>query len=90
MKTIQEVMDSSINILETSVRIENAMKNVGAKTLKDVTSMNAEDFLRIRNFGKTSYQLLKDKLASIGLFIGMTDQDWLQWGITHIDWIKCH
>lgn len=90
MRTIQEVMDLEISTLELSVRITNAVARLNLKTLADLTRLKKEDYLKMRGFGKTSLGQLEVFFNETGLSFGMSDLDWLHWGLAHIDWIKAH
>lgn len=90
MRTISDVMNTSIENMEFSVRCTNGMKNAGLITLADVTRKSIKDFLKLRNLGKKSIDEIVARLNDIGLTFCMTDRDWLYWGINHIEWIKTH
>lgn len=90
MRTINDVMNLSIEDLELSVRSINCMKNMGIRTLAELTGKKQEDFIKIRNMGKKSQAEITSKLEAIGLTYEMTNRDWLNWGVNHIDWIKLH
>lgn len=90
MKTIREVMDMPIENLEMSVRCVNCLKRMNIKTLSQLTAKKEEDFFYIRNMGKTSIGLLKDLVSSLGMCFGMTDRDWIQWGLMNKEWILNH
>ncbi len=90
MKTIREVMDMPVENFELSVRCSNCLKNMNIRTLAELTAKNEEDFSHIRNMGKTSIGLVKELVESLGLCFGMTDRDWLQWGLMNKEWILSH
>ncbi|MBO4318884.1 MAG: hypothetical protein J5857_00235 [Treponema sp.] len=90
MKTIREVMDMPVENLELSVRCVNCLKNMNIKTLSQLTAKKEEDFGYIRNMGKKSMDLLKNLVSSLGMCFGMTERDWLQWGLMNKGWILSH
>ena len=91
MKTIREVMDSNLDdIFGISVRFCNCMKNANIHTVSEVTKKSEADIRKIRNMGKKTFDVLLANLTEIGLSFSMTDQDWVNWGLTHINWIKTH
>lgn len=90
MKTIREVMDMPISNLELSVRCANCLMRMNINTLAELTAKNEEDFFNVRNMGKTSISLLKNVVESLGLCFGMTNRDWLQWGLMNKEWILSH
>lgn len=53
--------------LNLSVRSFNALKRAGINTVGDIISMTEEDFIRIRNFGKRSYDEIIGILEKMGL-----------------------
>ena len=90
MRTIREVMNMDVKNLEFSVRCSNCMARMNIQKLSDLTALSKEDISKMRNIGKKSIEELDDKLAEIGLWWQMSDQDWLNWGMCHIEWIKTH
>ncbi|MBQ0052614.1 MAG: hypothetical protein KBT11_11225 [Treponema sp.] len=88
MKTIMDVMNSSIENLDLSVRCSNCMRRAEIHTLRDLTRMDEEAFLKMKNFGKKSQEELVTKVKDMGLAFGMTDRDWVQWGLMNLAWIK--
>ena len=90
MKTIKEVMDMPVENLELSVRCINCLRNLKIKTLSELTAKSEEDFMHIRNMGKKSVEDLKMTVSSLGMCFGMTNTDWLQWGLMNKEWILRH
>lgn len=88
MQTIKEVMDINVVDLEFSVRCTNCMKNMGIKTLADLTKQSQEEIAKTRNMGQKSLEEIDNKLAEMGLSYQMNDRAWLQWGLKHIELIK--
>ena len=90
MRTIKEVMDLSVTNLDFSVRCTNCMKNMNVSTLSELTAKAKNEIASSRNVGKKSLEEIESKLSEFGLSWQMTDRDWLNWGVSHIDWIKRH
>ena len=88
MKTIKEVMDINVTDFEFSVRRTNCLRNMGIKTLADLTKHSQEEILKIRNFGQRSLKEVDNKLAEMELTYEMNNLDWLKWGLQHIELIK--
>ena len=88
MKTIKEVMDINVTDFEFSVRCTNCLRNMGIKTLADLTKHSKEEILKIRNFGQRSLKEVDIKLAEMELTYQMNNLDWLKWGLQHIELIK--
>lgn len=88
MKTIKEVMDINVTDFEFSVRCINCLRNMGIKTLADLTKHSQEEILKIRNFGQRSLKEVDNKLAEMELTYEMNNLDWLKWGLQHIELIK--
>ena len=53
--------------LDLSVRSSKCMTMLGAQTLADIVAYPEQDLLKMKNFGVTSLQEIKTKLASLGL-----------------------
>lgn len=90
MRTIKEVMDLSVSNLDLSVRCTNCMRNMNISNLSELTAKSKEEIAGSRNVGKKSLEEIETKLSEFGLFWQMTDRDWLNWGVSHIEWIKRH
>lgn len=88
MKTIKEVMDINVVDFEFSVRCTNCMKNMGIKTLADLTKHSQEEIAKMRNMGRKSLEEIDNKLAELELSYQMNARAWLQWGLQHIELIK--
>ena len=83
-------MNMPVENLELSVRVNNCLRNMNIKTLAELTALKEEDFSHVRNFGSTSFKLLKSVVESLGMCFGMTDRDWVQWGLMNKEWILSH
>lgn len=62
------VMDLTIEELDLSIRSYNCLKRAGLNTVNDICQLSADDLLHIRNLGKRSYDEIKRKLNSLGIF----------------------
>jgi DNA-directed RNA polymerase alpha subunit len=58
--------------LELSIRASNLAKRVGARTVRDLAQLTAEELLSTNCFGETSLREISLKLAERGLRLGMT------------------
>lgn len=63
----QAVMNKPIADLELSVRSRKCMARLGITTVGELTRKSADDLLSSRNFGVTSLNELRAKLADLGL-----------------------
>ena len=90
MRTIREVMDMDVKNLELSVRCNNCMSRMNVQKLSELTALSKDEISKMRNIGKKSIEVIDGRLAEIGLWWQMTDRDWLNWGLLHIEWIKTH
>ncbi|NOZ22123.1 MAG: DNA-directed RNA polymerase subunit alpha [Planctomycetes bacterium] len=64
-------LDMPVTELELSVRASNCLQAENIKTIREIVTRTKEDMLAIRNFGKTSLSEIEDKLAELGLSLGM-------------------
>ncbi len=74
-KNVQEVLsklDQPIESLDLSVRASNCLASEGVKTVRDLVSREESEMLKIRNFGKTSLNEIKEKLTQMGLDLGFS------------------
>ena len=70
---VQQILDTSVDELELSVRSSNCLKNADIRTIGDLVSKTDDEIAKTRNFGKKSLQEIKEKLAEWNLSMGMTD-----------------
>lgn len=57
--------------LELSVRSSHCLEGESIRTVGDLVGYTEEALLEVRNFGKTSMDEVKQKLAELGLMLGM-------------------
>ena len=68
---LTELLDQSLGIMDLSTRSSNSLKNAGIETLKELVQTKEEDMMNFDNFGKRSLEEIKEKLAELGLSLGM-------------------
>ena len=69
----------SVNEIELSVRAANCLNNANITTVGELAQKTEPEMLKYRNFGKKSLNEIKQKLAELGLTLGMTfDPELLQ------------
>ncbi|MBU6409986.1 MAG: DNA-directed RNA polymerase subunit alpha [Verrucomicrobia bacterium] len=69
---IKKLLNMSVNEIELSVRAANCLNNANITTVGQLAMKSEQEMLKYRNFGKKSLNEIKDKLASLGLALGMT------------------
>ena len=62
-----EVLDIPLEEINLSVRSFNALRRARVNTVGDLVSMTEEDFMKVRNFGKKSYDEIVGILENMGL-----------------------
>jgi DNA-directed RNA polymerase subunit alpha len=62
-----DILMKKIEDLELSVRSKNAMSMLGVETLGDLARLSEKDLMQVKNFGQTSMNEVKEKLAEFGL-----------------------
>ena len=62
-----EILDTTIEELDLSVRSSNCLKRAGLDTVEELVNTTEEDLMQIRNLGKKSLQEIKAKLAELDL-----------------------
>jgi DNA-directed RNA polymerase subunit alpha len=65
-----------IEELNLSVRAYNCLKRSGLMTVGTVLEKSEDELLSLRNFGRKSYDELRDKLAELGLLPPREDDDY--------------
>jgi DNA-directed RNA polymerase subunit alpha len=76
---LRRKLNMSVNEIELSVRAANCLNNANITTVGELVMKTENDMLKYRNFGKKSLTEIKEKLAELGLFLGMKfDQDLIE------------
>ncbi len=57
--------------LKLSVRAGNCLESEGIHVIRELVQRNEDQLLEIRNFGETTLNEVRDKLATLGLHLGM-------------------
>jgi len=62
-----QILDTTIEELELSVRSSNCLKRAGINTVEELVNKTEDDLMKVRNLGKKSLQEIKDKLDELDL-----------------------
>src|SRR6185369_10427672 len=68
---LERKLNMSLAELELSVRATNCLESEGISTVRDLVSRSDDELLEVRNFGETTLNEVKMKLAERGLHLGM-------------------
>ncbi|HZT23676.1 MAG TPA: DNA-directed RNA polymerase subunit alpha [Verrucomicrobiae bacterium] len=68
---LKKLLNMSVNEIELSVRAANCLNNANITTVGQLAMKTEQEMLKYRNFGKKSLNEIKEKLASLGLSLGM-------------------
>jgi DNA-directed RNA polymerase subunit alpha len=68
---LEEKLSQSLAELNLSVRATNCLESEGINTVRDLVQRTDDQLLQVRNFGETTLQEVRDRLAQIGLRLGM-------------------
>jgi DNA-directed RNA polymerase subunit alpha len=71
IRQLQEILDTSIEELELSVRSYNCLEHAGIKTIRDLIQKTESEMLKYRNFGRKSLNEIKNILKAKGLRFNM-------------------
>jgi len=69
---MKKLLNMSVNEIELSVRAANCLNNANITTVGQLAMKTEGEMLKYRNFGKKSLNEIKDKLAALGLSLGMS------------------
>jgi len=69
-----EVLNTPVSRLDLSIRVRRAVENLACLTLGDIVQHAEDELLSMPNFGQTSLQELKRKLAEFGLNLNATNK----------------
>jgi len=64
-------LSMSLSELSLSVRAMNCLESENVHTVRDLVQRSEDQLLEVRNFGETTLNEVKEKLADIGLRLGM-------------------
>ena len=82
---IQELLDTSVEELELSVRPSNCLRSANIQTIGELVAKTEEEIAKTRNFGKKSLDEIKLKLAERNLRLGITDYRQLKEDVNETD-----
>lgn len=72
---IDPVLESKLNMslaeLKLSVRASNCLESENINTVRDLVQRSEDQLLEVRNFGETTLNEVREKLAELGLRLGM-------------------
>jgi DNA-directed RNA polymerase subunit alpha len=69
--SLENKLGMSLAELKLSVRASNCLESENIHTVRDLVSKSEDQLLEVRNFGETTLREVKDKLAEMGLRLGM-------------------
>jgi len=69
---LKRLLNMSVNEIELSVRAANCLNNANITTVGQLAMKTEQEMLKYRNFGKKSLNEIKEKLAALGLTLGMS------------------
>jgi DNA-directed RNA polymerase subunit alpha len=69
---MKKLLNMSVNEIELSVRAANCLNNANITTVGQLAMKSEQEMLKYRNFGKKSLNEIKEKLAALGLTLGMS------------------
>ena len=68
---IESKLNMSLAELKLSVRATNCLESENIHTVRDLVRRNEDQLLEVRNFGETTLNEVQEKLAEMGLRLGM-------------------
>ena len=69
--TLESKLNMSLAELDLSVRATNCLESENITSVRDLVSRSEDQLLDVRNFGETTLTEVREKLADIGLRLGM-------------------
>ncbi|MCK5357291.1 MAG: DNA-directed RNA polymerase subunit alpha [Elusimicrobiales bacterium] len=66
--------EQGVEMIELSSRASNCLKVAGIRTIGELIHRTDEDLLAVKNFGKKSLDEIKEKIAEMGLSLGMKSE----------------
>ena len=68
---LEAKLNMAVSELHLSVRADNCLQSEGLHIIRDLVQRNEDQLLEIRNFGDTTLTEVREKLAALGLHLGM-------------------
>jgi DNA-directed RNA polymerase subunit alpha len=68
---LERKLNTPIEELRLSVRASNCLEAEGIATVRQLVSYSEDRLLEVRNFGDTTLQEVREKLAQLGMHLGM-------------------
>lgn len=68
---LEAKLNTAVAELRLSVRAANCLESEGIHLIRELVQRNEDQLLEIRNFGETTLNEVRDKLATMGLHLGM-------------------
>jgi DNA-directed RNA polymerase subunit alpha len=68
---LESKLNTPVSELRLSVRAGNCLESEGIRTLRDLVQRTEDQLLEVRNFGETTLNEVREKLAGLGLHLGM-------------------
>jgi DNA-directed RNA polymerase subunit alpha len=68
---IEAKLNMSLAEMKLSVRATNCLESENITSVRDLVGRTEDQLLDVRNFGETTLNEVRDKLASMGLRLGM-------------------
>jgi DNA-directed RNA polymerase subunit alpha len=68
---VEAKLSMSLAELDLSVRASNCLESENIHTVRDLVTRSEDELLEFRNFGETTLSEVREKLADIGLRLGM-------------------
>src|SRR6267154_4191085 len=68
---LKKLLNMSVDEMELSVRATNCLNSANITTVGQLAMKSEAEMLKYRNFGKKSLNEIKEKLAALGLTLGM-------------------
>ncbi len=70
----ENMLETTIEELDLSVRSFNCLKRVGINTVEDLISRTEDDMMKVRNLGRKSLEEVIQKLEGLGLYLKKDDE----------------
>lgn len=77
-KRLRKILLTSVDELELSVRAHNCLKAANIKNLAELVTLQEQELLKFRNFGRKSLSELSDVVHNFGLDFGMDVEKYIQ------------
>ena len=88
MNTIKDFMTADITVLGLPEGANSCLKNIKVNRVQNLTFKTKYEVIKTGKVNEKSIEAIEEAFKSTGLKWHMSNKDWVEWGVNHIELIK--